>query len=123
MNLKKDIKNGKVKRLRLIESPIRAIKENRYAEIFNTVREIVKYDDEKFYLETKLISRQGLYELKNGGYELTKLVPASNSNKTELLEAYYSVFDYDGRYLIQEVKIPNAANPKDRVQRTVYVVL
>lgn len=122
-DLKKDIQSGKVKKLKLIEVHNDVIRDNSYAEMLNVVREITRFDDEKFYLKTKRKPTQGRYELVNGAYERTAVVNGRYRDDWTECEAYYSVFSYDGKRLVKEDKFPAAVNVCDRLQRTVYEVI
>lgn len=122
-DLKKDIQSGKVKKLKLIEVHNDVIRDNSYAEMFNVVREITRFDDEKFFLRTKRKPTQGRYELVNGAYERTAVVKAREKEDWTECEAYYSVFSYDGKRLVKEDHFPAAVNVCDRLQRTVYEVI
>ena len=123
-DLKKDIQSGKIKALKLIETPIDAIEGNYYALMYEKPREITRFDDEKFYLKTLRSPLQGYYELVGGAYAIKSLVLARNYQEWTEAEAYYSAFKYyDGKKLISEVEIPNAVYEKDRIHRTVYQVI
>ena len=122
-DLKKDIQSGKIKALKLIESTNVFIRSNCNALMFGVERDIIDWDEERFYLETETLPIQGLYELTNGAYSLTDIVKARHENDWCLCEAYYSVFKYDGKRLVHEEEIPNAVYGKNRLSRTVYEVI
>ena len=52
--LAKDIQEGKIWGLRLTKTHVDAIRNNAYADIYLIPRKIVKADDEKFYVETRI---------------------------------------------------------------------
>lgn len=121
--LKKDIITGKIYGLKLVSTPIEAIRRNQYAKIFEEVRPVVEADDERFILLTR---RQEPHYLP-GTYDGTGHYFADFSIPDQKYcdaEAYYSAFDYyDGHTLKSIVNIPSAVNEKDRIQITVYEVV
>lgn len=121
--LKYDIAKGKIWGLRLVKTPIEAIKTNCYGLIFEESREIVGFDEEKFYLKTRY--REPTY--LPGTFDGKNYAVPDYSLPTDIysdVEAYYSAFNYyDGDILRAVCKIPAAVNPKDSIKITEYEVI
>lgn len=118
-----DLEKGKIFGLQLIRSENDAVKRNCYADIYQTVREIVGFDNEKFYLRTRLSDPYYLQGSTNGSdYCLPDYsIP---SDEWYNAEAYFSAFDYyDGNTLRSIQKFPAAVIEKDSVVVTEYKVI
>lgn len=119
--LMQDIQSGKIWGLKLVKTHVEAIRSNAYADVYLIPREIVKWDNEKFYVKT----RRNIPEYKN--YNGIDYVEPSCKEKTEefeLCEGYYNAFDYyDGNILRGIDEIPMAVNPEDQIQITEYEVI
>ena len=99
--LMQDIRDGKVFGLKLIKHPVEVIENNRDHEMFGVAREIIAYDDEKFFLRTKSIAGRYID-----------------------CEGYYSAFNYyDGDILRKIEEFPNVVDEKDSIKVTEYEVL
>lgn len=119
--LAKDIQEGKIWGLRLTKTHVDAIRNNAYADIYLIPRKIVKADDEKFYVETRI--NHPYYSQYNGIDYVTPHC-LEKTEQYELCEGYYDAFDYyDGNYLRGTDYIPAAVNEEDQVQITEYEVL
>ena len=100
--LKIDINEGKIWGLRLVKSPVAVIEDNKYADMFGIVREIVNPTDDGFSLKTKRNDICGWCEC----------------------EAYYSAFSYyDGDILRAVDNYSAVVDEKDAIQITEYEVL
>ena len=120
-SLKKDIQEGKIWGLRLIKTPVEVIQDNSYAMMFNVVREITGFDDDKFFLKTKR-NVPAYYEYKN--YDYQKPGGHVSSERYFDCEAYYQAFSYyDGDILRSILNIPAAVDEKDAIQIAEYEVL
>lgn len=119
--LMQDIQNHKIWGVRLIKTPIEAIRSNAYADAFMVPREIIDYDEEKFYVKTR---RNIPYRSHYNGIDYVSPHCKEKTDQYEACEGYYSAFDYyDGNILRGIDYIPAAVNPEDQVQITEYEVL
>lgn len=121
--LKKDILSGKIYGLKLIKTPIEAIRNNRYSLMFGEIREIVNANETCFYLKTRVMEPHYLKGTSNGvDYSISDFsIPTQNYVNCE---GYYSAFEnYDGHILQAISEVPNAVNEKDIAQITEYEVI
>ena len=120
-DLKKDIQEGKIWGLRLIKTPVEVIRDNSYAMLFNMVREISGFDDEKFFLRTKQ-NNPVYYDYKN--YDYQKPNGYVSGDEYCECEAYYRAFNYyDGNILRASEYFSSCINEEDQNQVTEYEVL
>ena len=121
VDLKKDVESGKIFGLRLIKTDNEVIEHDCYAEMFETVREIVGFDDRRFYLKTRM---RDPHYLGYNGVEYTIPDFAVSSFKYSDCEAYYETFNYyDGNILRSVNEFPAAVNEEDKVSVTEYEVI
>lgn len=116
-----DIQSGKIWGLKLVKTQVEAIRSNAYADVYLIPREIVKWDNEKFYVKT----RRNIPEYKNyNGIDYVVPHCKEKTEQFELCESYYNAFDYyDGNILRGIDEIPMAVNPEDSVQITEYEII
>lgn len=121
--LKKDVESGMIWGLRLVKTPVEAIKNNTCAMMFEESRPISGFDEKCFYLATRYKDRHYL----PGTYDGKNYVLPDYSIPTDFYteaEAYYSAFDYyDGNILRSTTEITAAVDPKDIIQITEYEVI
>ena len=104
---KNDILSGRIKSIRLVDTPNPGLRANRDALIFNTYNPIVKTEDDKFLVRIR--------RCLNG-------VPV---NEYDLAEAYYSAFsfyDADLGVAKTQVDIPSAVSLMDSVKTDIFEV-
>ena len=121
--LKDDIENGKLYGLKLVKTSNEVIKRNLYGEMYEVIREIVGFDNEKFYLRTKLREPRFITGSCNG---TEYCIPdySISSNRYCDCEAYYNAFNfYDGNILRCVLNFPDAINKKDSVIVDEYQVI
>lgn len=122
-DFKKDLKEGKIFGLRLVETQNEVIRRNVYADIFGTIREIVGYDDKKFYLRTRRSTPYYLKETYNGS---DYVLPDFSLPEDEYYDAegYFEVFNYyDGNRLKSSQEFSAMVNQKDIINITEYEVI
>ena len=116
-----DIKEGKIWGLRLIKTPTEVIRDNSYAMMFNIVREISGFDEEKFFLRTK---RNVPCYIDYKNYEYQKPNGYVSTDECYEAEAYFQAFEYyDGDILRSTQYFPSCINKEDQVQIIEYEVL
>lgn len=122
-DLKSDIKNGKIWGLKLVKTTTEVIQNNCYAQLYLEPREIVSFDDNCFYLKTRINQPHYL----SGTYNPVDYYSPDYSIPDDIYtnaEAYYNAFSYyDGHYLKSIQEIPNAVNANDQIQITEYEVI
>ena len=119
--LMQDIQSGKIWGLRLVKTHVDAIRTNAYADIYLIPREIVKWDDKKFYVKTR---RNLPYYSNYNGIDYVTPHCKEKTDEYVLSEGYFDAFEYyDGNILRGIDYIPAAVNPDDQVQITEYEVL
>lgn len=116
-----DLHDGKIWGLRLVKTPINAIHNNAYGDIFGIPRQIVKSDNEKFYM----LSRRNKPYFS--GYNGIDYVEPHCKEKTDIYaktEAYYSAFNYyDGCTLQSITEVQSPVNEDKSVLITEYEII
>ena len=122
-DFKKDLKEGKIFGLRLVKTDNEVIKRNVYAEVFDTILEITRFDENKFYTLIRRREPHYIIGSYNGrDYQIPDYsIPTFDYEETE---GYFSAFNYyDGNVLRATVDIPAAVDPKDSLKITEYEVI